>query len=135
MKKILVLASMMMVLSLSAQEKPQGQKSGEKKEQRQRPSTDEQLKKFDQYNLSSSQKEKVKSLLETRNSEKKNSLDKGEKSKGNKADFDAKLEQILDKKQYAQYKQDREERMKSKKNDSKNGKYSNDDKRTKSTKA
>ena len=30
MKKILVLASMMMVLSLSAQEKPQGQKSGEK---------------------------------------------------------------------------------------------------------
>ena len=135
MKKILILASMMMVLSLSAQEKPQGQKSGEKKEQRQRPSTDEQLKKFDQYNLSSSQKEKVKSLLESRNSEKKNSLDKGKKSKGNKADFDAKLEQILDKKQYAQYKQDREERMKSKKNDSKNGKYSNDDKRTKNTKA
>ncbi|WP_312207990.1 hypothetical protein [Empedobacter sp.] len=125
MKKVFLLASMMMVMTLSAQERPQqGEKSGNRKEQRERPTVDQQLKEFDQYNLSSAQKKKVKSLLESRDSDMKkefanrdkNSTQKGERGsrpeKGTN-DFDTKLEKILDKKQFNQYKQDREKRMKS----------------------
>lgn len=125
MKKVFLLASMMMVMTLSAQERPQqGEKSGNRKEQRERPTVDQQLKEFDQYNLSSAQKKKVKSLLESRDSDMKkefanrdkNSTQKGERGSRPKKgtnDFDTKLEKILDKNQFNQYKQDREKRMKS----------------------
>ncbi|MBY0067336.1 MULTISPECIES: hypothetical protein [Empedobacter] len=125
MKKAFLLASIMMVMAVSAQQRPQqGERSGNRKEQRERPTVDQQLKKFDQYNLSSTQKKKVKSLLESRDSDMKkefanrdkNSTQKGERGsrpeKGTN-DFDIKLEKILDKNQFNQYKQDREKRMKS----------------------
>lgn len=127
MKKAFLLASIMMVMAVSAQQRPQqGERSGNRKEQRERPTVDQQLKKFDQYNLSSTQKKKVKSLLESRDSDMKkefanrdkNSTQKGERGsrpeKGTN-DFDIKLEKILDKNQFNQYKQDREKRMKSEK--------------------
>ena len=127
MKKAFLLASIMMVMAVSAQQRPQqGERSGNRKEQRERPTVDQQLKKFDQYNLSSTQKKKVKSLLESRDSDMKkefanrdkNSTQKGERGsrpeKGTN-DFDIKLEKILDKNQFNQYKQDREKRMKSNK--------------------
>lgn len=125
MKKAFLLASIMMVMAVSAQQRPQqGERSGNRKEQRERPTVDQQLKKFDQYNLSSTQKKKVKSLLESRDSDMKkefanrdkNSTQKGERGsrpeKGTN-DFDIKLEKILDKNQFNQYKQDLEKRMKS----------------------
>lgn len=142
MKKAFLLASIMMVMAVSAQQRPQqGERSGNRKEQRERPTVDQQLKKFDQYNLSSTQKKKVKSLLESRDSDMKkefanrdkNSIQKGERGsrpeKGTN-DFDIKLEKILDKNQFNQYKQDREKRMKSdkfsmhKKRDAKGNRHS-----------
>ncbi|MGV0939163.1 MULTISPECIES: hypothetical protein [unclassified Empedobacter] len=142
MKKAFLLASIMMVMAVSAQQRPQqGERSGNRKEQRERPTVDQQLKKFDQYNLSSTQKKKVKSLLESRDSDMKkefanrdkNSTQKGERGsrpeKGTN-DFDIKLEKILDKNQFNQYKQDREKRMKSdkfsmhKKRDAKGNRHS-----------
>jgi len=127
MKKAFLLANIMMVMAVSAQQRPQqGERSGNRKEQRERPTVDQQLKKFDQYNLSSAQKKKVKSLLESRDSDMKkefanrgkNTTQKGERGsrpeKGTN-DFDTKLEKILDKNQFNQYKQDREKRMKSNK--------------------
>lgn len=142
MRKAFLLASIMMVMAVSAQQRPQqGERSGNRKEQRERPTVDQQLKKFDQYNLSSTQKKKVKSLLESRDSDMKkefanrdkNSTQKGERGsrpeKGTN-DFDIKLEKILDKNQFNQYKQDREKRMKSdkfsmhKKRDAKGNRHS-----------
>ena len=142
MKKAFLLAIIMMVMAVSAQQRPQqGERSGNRKEQRERPTVDQQLKKFDQYNLSSTQKKKVKSLLESRDSDMKkefanrdkNSTQKGERGsrpeKGTN-DFDIKLEKILDKNQFNQYKQDREKRMKSdkfsmhKKRDAKGNRHS-----------
>ena len=80
MKKVFLLASMMMVMTLSAQERPQqGEKSGNRKEQRERPTVDQQLKEFDQYNLSSAQKKKVKTLLESRDSDMKKEFANREK--------------------------------------------------------
>lgn len=115
MKKAFLLASIMMVMAVSAQQRPQqGERSGNRKEQRERPTVDQQLKKFDQYNLSSTQKKKVKSLLESRDSDMKkefanrdkNSTQKGERGsrpeKGTN-DFDIKLEKILDKIQFINF--------------------------------
>ncbi|WP_291076659.1 MULTISPECIES: hypothetical protein [unclassified Empedobacter] len=142
MKKAFLLASIMMVMAVSAQQRPQqGERSGNRKEQRERPSVDQQLKKFDQYNLSSTQKKKVKSLLESRDSDMKKEFanrDKNSTQKGKRGsrpekgtnDFDIKLEKILDKNQFNQYKQDREKRMKSdkfsmhKKRDAKGNRHS-----------
>ncbi|WP_291077963.1 MULTISPECIES: hypothetical protein [unclassified Empedobacter] len=142
MKKAFLLANIMMVMAVSAQQRPQqGERSGNRKEQRERPTVDQQLKKFDQYNLSSAQKKKVKSLLESRDSDMKkefanrgkNTTQKGERGsrpeKGTN-DFETKLEKILDKNQFNQYKQDREKRMKSdkfsmhKKRDAKGNRHS-----------
>ncbi|MGU9940098.1 hypothetical protein ACNFNZ_16160 [Empedobacter brevis] len=114
MKKVFLLASMVMVITVSAQQRAQNQKSDERKEQRQRPSVDDQLKKFDAYQLTSEQKKNLKSLIESRDAEIKKSFERGERPKRNMNDFDAKLEKILDKDQYKQYQQNREERMKSK---------------------
>ncbi|WP_291047408.1 MULTISPECIES: hypothetical protein [unclassified Empedobacter] len=142
MKKAFLLASIMMVMAVSAQQRPQqGERSGNRKEQRERPTVDQQLKKFDQYNLSSTQKKKVKSLLESRDSDMKKEFanrDKNSTQKGKRGsrpekgtnDFDIKLEKILDKNQFNQYKQDREKRMKSdkfsmhKKRDAKGNRHS-----------
>lgn len=90
MKKAFLLASMMMVMAVSAQQRPQGnnQQQKDKVEHTQTNSADRQLKKFDQYNLTASQKKKVKSLLEIKLST---------------SNFNKKLEKILSKKQYAQY--------------------------------
>ena len=127
MKKAFLLASIMMVMAVSAQQRPQqGERSGNRKEQRERPTVDQQLKKFDQYNLSSTQKKKVKSLLESRDSDMKKEFANRDKNSTQKVergsrlekgtnDFDTKLEKILDKNQFNQYKQDREKRMKSNK--------------------
>ncbi|MDH0659683.1 hypothetical protein [Empedobacter sp. GD03865] len=143
MRKAFLLASMVMVMAVSAQQRPQGnnQQQKDKVEHTQTNSVDRQLKKFDQYNLSSTQKKKVKSLLESRDSDMKkefanrdkNSTQKGERGsrpeKGTN-DFDIKLEKILDKNQFNQYKQDREKRMKSdkfsmhKKRDAKGNRHS-----------
>ena len=53
MKKAFLLASMMMVMAVSAQQRPQGnnQQQKDKVEHTQSNSVDRQLKKFDQYNL------------------------------------------------------------------------------------
>lgn len=113
MKKVFLIASMMMVIAVSAQQRPQSQKNNENKELRQRPSVDSQLKEFEQYNLTSTQKKKVKSLLESRDSEIKKSFEKGEKPQKGMNNFDTKLEKILDKNQYKKYKQNRTEHAKS----------------------
>ena len=131
MKKVFLIASMMMLIAVSAQQRPQSQKNSKNKEQRQRPSVDNQLKEFEQYNLTSTQKKKVKSLLESRNSQIKKSFEKGKKQQNGMNDFDTKLEKILDKNQYKKYKQNRTEHARSKDYSMRGKNYLNDQRRSK----
>lgn len=113
MKKLMLLASLLVVLSVSAQERTQREKPQKEHSQKNRPTVDDELKRFDGYNLSSSQKKKVRSLLEDREKNfSKNEGKKDQKLKKDKGpkndDFDTKLEKVLNKKQFSQYKQDRE---------------------------
>lgn len=127
MKKLMLLASLLVVLSVSAQERTQREKPQKEHSQKNRPTVDDELKRFDGYNLSSSQKKKVRNLLEDRQKNfSKNGEPNGHNNHGQQNnngdhrpdmnngkgpkndDFDTKLEKVLNKKQFSQYKQDRE---------------------------
>ena len=134
MKKLFALASLLVVLSVTAQERPEGTRAQKenrmdnskdvKKQRKERPTIDEQMKRYDSYNLSANQKQQVKSLLEKRDADmktertnSKNELskvkeDRKKEFENKRADFDKKLEKIMDKKQYSQYQQDREAKSK-----------------------
>ena len=134
MKQFFALAGLFAVLSVSAQQQPQinYQRGSEHQKEmvanrqyqrkdvkHERPSAEQRLKKFDQYGLSASQKQKVKALYESRDREMKKDFEKRQKEMAKhradfqkkQQDFDKKLEKILDKQQFAQYKLDREQRM------------------------
>lgn len=132
MKQFFALASLFAVLSVSAQQQPKDFQRGQhqkemianKQYQRkdikhERPSAEQRLKRFDQYGLSTAQKQKVKALYESRDRDMKKDFEKRQKEMAKhraefqkkQQDFDKKLEKILDKKQFAQYKLDREKRM------------------------
>ena len=139
MKQFFALAGLFAVLSVSAQQQPnrklidpkdqkemrQNHKFDRKdfkdrkdfqKGKRQRPSIDDQVKSFDKYSLSQSQKQKVKSLYEARDKEMKKEIEQRKKEFAKlkeqrvkkHQEFDQKIEKILDKQQYAKYKADRE---------------------------
>ncbi len=116
MKKYFLIASLVIIASVNAQnfnddfdvsERP------EKTERRQPPTVEEQLKQFDDLNLSTDQKKKVKALLENRQTEmkakrdaKKSETSKSEKSfkkGGNHEEFDQKLAEILSADQLKSY--------------------------------
>ena len=136
MKQFFALAGLLAVMSVSAQQQPQRKleapkakqemrkdhKFDRKDQKREKRSPEQQLKQFDQYGLSSVQKQKLKDLHESKSREFKKEREKQQKqfakSKDQhrkemdkrRADYDKKLEKILDKRQFAQYKQDRERR-------------------------
>lgn len=132
MKQFLVLASLFAVLSVSAQQRPeQPFKDGKAKvevkdgrrqvkpdfKDKKRPSAEQQMKRYEKYDLSSVQKQKIKDLHQERDRDMKKGFDKQQKEfakqkEQDRKQFDKKLEQIMGKKQFAQYKQDRELKMK-----------------------
>lgn len=135
MKKLVILSSLFLALTVSAQQRTQ---SGDRP---QKPTTEQQMKEFEDLNLTNKQKKKIKALLNEReaNFEKnrpQQSSDKqlppppqnddqksgergqggqkgqqgGPRPGGNDSEFDAKLQKILTTQQYAQYKSKRESR-------------------------
>lgn len=75
------------------------------------------MKRYEKYDLSSVQKQKIKDLHQERDRDMKKGFDKQQKEfakqkEQDRKQFDKKLEQIMGKKQFAQYKQDRELKMK-----------------------
>ena len=133
MKQFFALASLFAVLSVSAQEGPKRPEfSKERKEhkmerpmhqrgeKRQRPSIEQEMKRYDQYNLSATQKKEIKSLHESRRVESKKDFEKRQQdfaklhdkyrkeADKNRQDFDKKMKKIMGEKEFAQYQQDRE---------------------------
>ena len=139
MKQFFALAGLFAVLSVSAQQQPerklidpkdqkemrQDRKFDRKavkdrkdfrSDKRQRPSIDDQVKSFDKYGLSQSQKQKVKSLYESRDKEMKKEFEQRRKDFAKQKEqrikkqqeFDKKMEKILDKQQYAKFKADKD---------------------------
>lgn len=120
MKKFFALASMMIVLSVSAQQHKSNYGSKDKFEHKvvhakkqdypispYKSSTYQNAKQFERYDLSSSQRKKINSLFDTRQKDLKDSKHKRgfDYAKYDK-DFEKKIEKILSKKQYQQYKKD-----------------------------
>lgn len=141
MKKILFLASMLIVLNVSAQEKGQ-QRSGKGE----KPTTEQRMKKFDDLNLTAAQKQKIEALYKERQASfeknkgqksgelkdgksKKDMTSKhGDKKKGTKGDkkdfaqnkqkmdqnrkeFDSKIQGILTSEQYKKFQENRSKKM------------------------
>lgn len=133
MKQFFALASLFAVLSVSAQEGPKRPDfSKEKKEikmdrpmhhnreKRQSPSIEQEMKRFDKYDLSASQKQEIKTLHENRRAEGKKDFEKRQKefaklhdkyrkeSDKKRQESDKKLKKIMGDKEFSQYQQDRE---------------------------
>lgn len=133
MKQFFALASLFAVLSVSAQEAPKradfskerkeikmDRPAPQKREKRQAPTLEQELKRYDKYNLSAAQKSEIKSLHKERREEGKKEFDKRQKefaklhdkyrkaSDKSRQDFDKKMKKIMGKKEFAQYQQDRE---------------------------
>ena len=133
MKQFFAIAGLFAVLSVSAQQRPERKlvdpkakmemqkdhRFDHKKVKKQRPSAEQRAKHFDQYGISAAQKKKLHDLFESRDREMKKEFERRgkEMAKSKKehekrrADFDKKIEKILDKRQYAQYKLDKQKRL------------------------
>jgi len=117
MKKLLFTASLLTVIAISAQET-------QERKRPERPTTEQQMKAFDDYNLSSAQKQKLQTLYKERDAKfekNKPSQKDGERPQppkdGQKPDdskmkaqfekenkeFDGKIQKILTKEQYTKY--------------------------------
>lgn len=108
MKKLFLAAGLFLALTVNvnAQER--------RDDQRQRPTTEQQMKKFDGMNLSNSQKQKLQALYKERDakfSKNRMAATKGKPDANQKAkmekernDFDKKIQKILTKEQYAKFK-------------------------------
>ena len=132
MKQFFAIAGLFAVLSVSAQQRPERPLQDQKGKQemrdlrrdgkqdfkdKKRPSIDQKMQRYDKYELSSVQKQKIKALHEGREKDKRKDFDKKQKEFAKQRDadrkkFDQKLEQIMGKKQFAQYKQDRDQQVK-----------------------
>lgn len=154
MKQFFALAALFAVLSVSAQEKTdikgqdhrghkghemkmdkkdESRKDGEnyKGEKKQKLTIDEKVAQFDQYGVSSSQKNKIKSLLESCENEKKKEFTKeGKQERKSKEEiqkkrneFNLKMEKILNKKQYAQYQENQQKRKQEEGHDQMKGEF------------
>ena len=132
MKQFLALASIFAVLSVSAQQRPEPRLKDDKTKieykdgrrqvkpdfkDKKRPSVEQQMKRYDKYELSAAQKQKIKDLHQERDRDMRKDFDKRQKEfakqkEQDRKQFDRKLEQIMGKKQFAKYQQDRESKMK-----------------------
>ena len=105
MKKLVLVASLFLAIATSAQKR-------QSNEQNQKPNVEHQMKDFDDLNLNDKQRKNIKALYEERNNSdskshpnKPNSQVKGGSQQGkNQNDFDARVQKILTKNQYAKYK-------------------------------
>lgn len=114
MKKIFALASMMMVLSVSAQQQKMDRPASHKISIHEQEFKDQrfvsdhvQLRDFEKYDLTLSQKQKLKVALDRYEKEIKYAKKNGKGYYENQQkDLDKKIEKILSKQQFAQYKRD-----------------------------
>ena len=123
MKKLLFAASLFTIIAIGAQE-TQGSKRPE------RPTTEQQMKAFDYYNLSSAQKQKLQALYKERDAKFEKNKPSGERplppkdgqkpndskmkaqfEKENK-EFDGKIQKILTKEQYKKYQANQKQHQK-----------------------
>ncbi len=114
MKKLLFAASLFLTVAISAQET-------QERKRPERPTTEQQMKEFDDYNLNSDQKEKLQALYKEKDAKFEKNKPSGERPEppkdGQKPDdskmkenfekerkeFDGKIEKILTKEQFAKY--------------------------------
>jgi len=112
MKKLVFLAGIFLAINIQAQQ-------SEKKERPQKPTVEQQMKEFDNLDLSETQKEKIKALYQEREAkfEKErpapptdNDSNPPQRKGGNKGnfeqeqqEFDAKIQKILTKDQYTKF--------------------------------
>jgi hypothetical protein len=116
MKKLLVVAGLFLALTINAQERQDGG--------RQRPTTEQQMKEFDNYNLTPAQKQKIQALYKDREAKFAKNRPQGEKGQRpddskmkakfekDRKDFDGKVQKILSKDQYAKYQTNRKDHQK-----------------------
>lgn len=115
MKKLLVVAGLFLALTINAQER---------QDRGQRPTAEQRIKEFDNYNLTPAQKQKIQALYKDREAKFVKNGPKGEKGqkpdnskmKANfekdRKDFDGRVQKILSKDQYAKYQTNRKEHQK-----------------------
>jgi len=116
MKKLLALASMMIVVSVSAQKRQQsdrGEGRGiefqEKSKEIRHATYGSSIQDFYKYDLSASQKRRLELAYQQHLEDVKKAKQKGAKVYAYyQSDFDKKVEKILSKKQLAQYKRDQQ---------------------------
>ena len=116
MKKLLALASMIVVVSVSAQDRYQSDRSEgrgvayqQKAKEIKQVASSYQIKDFYKYDLSASQKRKLEIAFESHQQDLKKAKQKGAREYAYyQSDFDKKVEKILSKKQFAQYKRDQQ---------------------------
>lgn len=123
MKKLLFTASLFTVIAISAQET-------QERKRPERPTTEQQMKAFDDYNLSSAQKQKLQALYKERDAKFEKNKPSGERPQppkdGQKPDdskmkaqfekenkeFDGKIQKILTKEQYTKYQANQKQHQK-----------------------
>lgn len=123
MKKLLFAASLFTVVAISAQET-------QERKRPERPTTEQQMKQFDDYGLTSAQKQKLQALYKEHDAKFEKNKPSGERpqvpkdgqrlddskmkanfEKENK-EFDGKLQSILTKEQYAKYQTNQKQHQK-----------------------
>lgn len=115
MKKLLVVAGLFLALTINAQER---------QDRGQRPTAEQRMKEFDNYNLTPAQKQKIQALYKDREAKFAKNKPQGEKGqrphdskmKANfekdRKDFDGKVQKILSKDQYAKFQANRKDHQK-----------------------
>lgn len=115
MKKLLVVAGLFLALTINAQER---------QDRGQRPTTEQRMKEFDNYNLTPAQKQKIQALYKEREAKFADNGPKGEKGQRqddskmkakfekDRKDFDGRVQKILSKDQYAKFQANRKEHQK-----------------------
>lgn len=137
MKQFFAFAGLFAVLTVSAQQAPQNLEDSKplkemsakklhhhKGFKKQHRTVEQQIERYNKYNLSATQKEQIKSLHESREKEIKKQHEKRQQEfaklkdqrrkdfQKKQADFDKKMEKIMDKEQFLQYQQDRAQHQK-----------------------
>jgi len=115
MKKLLAVAGLFLALTINAQER---------QDRAQRPITEQQMKEFDNYNLSPAQKQKIQALYKDREAnfaknapqggkgQRPNDAKMKAKSEKDRKDFDGRIQKILSKDQYVKFQANRKEHQK-----------------------
>jgi len=115
MKKLLAVAGLFLALTINAQER---------QDRGQRPTTEQRMKEFDNYNLTPAQKQKIQALYKEREAKFAKNGPQGAKGQRqddpkmkakfekDRKDFDGRIQKILSKDQYTKFQANRKEHPK-----------------------